>query len=496
MVSENITLILTNNSSDLLNNYLVLGATPTLDSAWIFSIIILLVSIYGILGESKRRNILYMLGIFEYSLILSILLLIYINIAHYSVSNTFCASLVVLLIPDVEYPLVTFSYLFSILIMAYFILNFKNNRLYQPTQFLDNLYGNFLKKNYAIVLTDLEAYLEELEGFYLSERYITFEEKFENFLNSVSDDEEFIYELGKCPDLAYKILNSNFNFNKTNFWNHYSKYLFLNKNSKLYKEIINIYPEDHFLYFEYNLEIRYEDIPFINFIFRRINDSGLGAISAVDQFLKEKEQKITQNMKSEITFHDSPIYVSLMFYDLKINYMANRYQTECPYSKICNLHIGDILDTIKKIILRIIDSMCRYQGESWYYDELEQYLELIFKICFKWISFSKENEDIRQELFHFIFESFYELMTAKLNSKTKHEIYDIIDELLEFINDEFNEETKNECFDILLYTLNSKSQTRNEKFDNLKSIKDILKLFGAEYNIIGLSDGEKNADKQ
>ncbi|MBB6401602.1 hypothetical protein HNP92_000907 [Methanococcus maripaludis] len=475
-IVSNVSTVFSNNSSEIVSNVstALINNTPPLDSAWIFSIVVLVISIHQILSKSQRRNIFYILGYFEYMLIFSTLLLIYVTIAHYTISYDLCNSLLSLVITDIENPLMTFSYLYGLIILAYFLLNFKNNRLSQINRFIDKLYDRFTKKDYLIILTDLEIYFEELYEHYLMiEKDFEFNGRFECFLNIISDEEEFISEMAKkYPMLLYKLLNSSIDFDKDVLWANYWKYLVSTKGSDLYKELKNLNSEDYFdLSTENILELEYDDDLIIKSIFNIDIDINSSIISTIGHFIKKEEQMAYTNGGSDIELLDSPIYIALLIYDLKLRHALKNNS----YTNI------KIFNPIMDIISKIVTSMEIYWRLFGYYALMEQYLELIFKLYYRWTTFSKKDVDFGLELVLVISMSFHSIMTARLNPQTKDKIYNIMKKILKYIDEEMEEEVKKKYFEKLFEGVNLRSENPiSGRYDNLELIDEIYSKIYSE----------------
>ncbi|MBA2853936.1 hypothetical protein HNP89_001914 [Methanococcus maripaludis] len=465
MAFEPVLLDFTNNSSIILanNSTILLNTASTLDSSWIFSVFLLLFSIYGVLDEQRRRNIFYMLGIWEYLLVFSVVFLIYVTIAHYSVTCQIYSELMSF-IPNLENPLITFSYIYGIAIILYFGLHFKNRKLRSVNPFIDNLLHEFIKQNYSTVSNDLESYFDELYDHYINPENFVFKKKFERFLNIVSDEEEFVFELcKKYPYLAYQLLDSPLNFDKSNYWTNYSKYLFLNKNSEVYAEITQLLPQDYYKLNYSKLELDYEDTFFLKSIFDADYDTDNGVINVIAQYIRELEVKLYSSTYFDIEQYNSPIYAALMFYDLKI-------KDGLLYGGKRTIDINPVIQIITTIIL----SMENNWKLNWYYKIMETYLNLIFKLYKQWISFSKKDTNFGISLISVISSSFWEVVISRLNHETKNMIYRKMDELLNYIDKEFEEEIKNIYFESLFDNLNSVIHIPEIKKDiNLENVKKL-----------------------
>ncbi|MBA2846474.1 hypothetical protein HNP88_000658 [Methanococcus maripaludis] len=451
-----------------------------MDTSWLLSGLAILFAFYGILDESVKRNMKY---IFDPSdkLFMKYLWGVFLLVILYeSVIRKLADELLKPIYPDNSLSAIGFVF-FTFLGL---FLRYKVNTptIYDITGFFNNLTNQYNKKEYSIVLTDLNRYYDKILKnalrtplmAYLSIKVLhktpkmVHRETLISFLDITTNDYDYVSEMGKkYPELAFKLLDSKINFKKSNFWNNYSRYLFSNKNSELYVEINKLKPKRYSDMNDNSLKLDYGDTRLLKAVFNGNYNAVSELGNIITQIIQETGDKSCSNVYFDMD--NSPIRAALVFYDLYIrdNILKNSDNSL-------------IISPIPELTSGVINLMELNKNSKWYYEELEDCLILIFDMYDRWIYFSKKDNRFGLLLTSRLPFLFWNVMTSKINVNTKREIYDRIKIILDDIDENFEDTVKEEYFKILFEKLNILTDHKKIK-RQYNSPEEVKELFSSHY---------------
>ncbi|MDK2929226.1 MAG: hypothetical protein PWP73_822 [Methanococcus sp.] len=444
-----------------------------MDTSWLLSGLAVFFTIYGLLDESKKRNIQYIIDYSDILLAIYVWFLVFFAIIYENIFEAASKLLFNIIgISSPNNPLSALGYIMFTFLGINVYNKFKKTGINDFDGFIANLKKQYNKKQYNIVLEDLNNYgrfgnskdkppklIGNIFNFLVKLKFIRplrYRRNVIDFLNVTTSDLDYVSEMGKkYPELAYKLLNTNIDFDKFTFWKNYGRYLIEDKSSDLYGDIREIskknhlsHHEDYYGSIDVPASIDYGNSNLLKRLFNTTADIGGTLTAPISGFANNYLNKENRESNDDPDYlrweyHETPLYASIRFIEL--------YIMECIFqNKIGIVEIRDFERYVHNIVKNIEES------NRFHYPQFKKihiiYLELIFAIYLKWIVMSKyyiddftsKDERIRpliMDIIESMLSSYMFVRGSKVDKKIKMEINGILRDTIPAINN-LNDNTK------------------------------------------------------
>ncbi|WP_408956127.1 hypothetical protein [Natroniella sp. ANB-PHB2] len=395
-----------------------------MNSSLILSLVGIMISLYTIANESKKRNIRFKFSIISYILLILMIGSFFISIIF---EGYFKIKQNEMVFDFIGFNLI-YSYWYSmlgllllILISGYFAYLIFNNKIKKEIEFIKSLRKNFNNDQIGLIIADLDLFFQNLMKKYLpngrkaeenntvrilkneeplskskilknkiynlwNTNKIKFSSEFNSLFSDLLKNNLFISKLIKeSPYLGAKIINSNIKTRlKKEFVEDFLKELLLDNESVLYTQIKNnqnlyqlsryrIYSENYLLYALFsNIKIANE--------LEVWKPIGEGAIEYIQNTNNNVEKSFVVDYEEKC--FESPVFVAIRFFDIMVKEaLVNNF------SSTMHLHY---YHHFTDNIVKNIEYPDEKKGE--FANLYEYYLYVIFDNYRNWIKFIFQND--------------------------------------------------------------------------------------------------------